>query len=266
MNANDMKPEEKVSSFYNSTGWEHDEEGNTLDANKWEDLRDVSNEYLVRCRKRLNRYIPKNGELFLDLGSGPIQYPEYLEYSSNYRERHCIDLSKSALEVAKEKATNIKTFHGSFFDMPMEDNVYDCCISQHVIYHMAKEDQSIAINKLLDITKSGGKIIIVYGNPNSILEQPYKINRKIKKIFNLKTEHDLYHYVYPLKWWHQFNKKSKVEIYPWRTFNAFYLKKLFPNNFVGKYLLKIVYKLENVLPKFITLVFAQYPTIVLTKK
>ena len=78
-----MKPEEKVSSFYNSTGWEHDEEGNTLDANKWEDLRVVSNEYLVRCRKRLNRYIPKNGELFVDLGSGPIQYFVLILFSIN---------------------------------------------------------------------------------------------------------------------------------------------------------------------------------------
>ncbi|MDA8733186.1 class I SAM-dependent methyltransferase [Gammaproteobacteria bacterium] len=261
-----MKPEEKASNFYNSNGWEHDKEGNTLDANKWEDLRVVSKEYIVNCRKRLNRFIPKNGELFFDLGSGPIQYPEYLEYSKNFKERHCMDLSKSALEVAAKKATNIKTFHGSFFDVPMSHNIYDCSISQHVIYHMDKDDQAIAINKMIDITKSGGKIVIVYGNPNSILEIPYKINRLIKKIFNLKTEHDLYHFVHPLKWWYQFNEKSKVEMYPWRTFNVFYLKKLFPNNFIGKFLLKIVFKLENMLPKFITLAFAQYPTIVLTKK
>ena len=131
---------------------------------------------------------------------------------------------------------------------------------------MDKEDQALAINKLLEITKKGGKVIIVYGNPNSLLEIPYKIYRLIKKIFKLKTEHDLYHFVYPLKWWHQFEDKSNVELYLWRTFNSFYLKKIFPNNFIGKKLLQIIYKLEDVLPKFITLAIAQYPTIVLTKK
>ena len=130
---------------------------------------------------------------------------------------------------------------------------------------MAKEDQLAAINKLLDITKSGGKIVIVYGNPNSILELPYKIYRLIKRLFNLKTEHDLYHFVYPLRWWRQFNDRSKVEIYPWRTFNAFYLRNIIPNNSFGRYLLKIIFKLENILPKFLILAIAQYPTIVLTK-
>ena len=109
-----MKAEEKASKFYNSDGWSHDDDGNTLDANKWEDLRDCSKNYIADCRKRLNNYIPESGELFFDLGSGPIQYPEYLEYSSNFKERHCLDLSQSALEIAKSKGDNIKIFHGSF--------------------------------------------------------------------------------------------------------------------------------------------------------
>ncbi len=261
-----MKAEEKASQFYNSNGWSHDDKGNTLDANKWEDLRDCSKKYLADCRSRVNKYIPKSGDLFFDLGSGPIQYPEYLEHSSNFKERHCLDLSKDALDIAKSKAKNIKIFHGSFFEIPIEDNTYDCSISQHVIYHMDKEDQSEAIIKLINITKSGGKVIIVYGNPNSILDLPYKIYRFIKKIFKFKTKHDLYHFVYPLKWWYQFKDRCEVEIYPWRTFNAFYLKTIFPDNFIGKYALKITYKLENILPRFISLSIAQYPTIVLTKK
>lgn len=109
-----MKSEEKASQFYNSNGWSHDDKGNTLDANKWEDLRDCSKEYLANCRSRVNKYIPKSGDLFFDLGSGPIQYPEYLEHSSNFKERHCLDLSKDALDIAKSKAKNIKIFHGSF--------------------------------------------------------------------------------------------------------------------------------------------------------
>ena len=39
----------------------------------------------------------------LDMASGPIQYPEYLVYSSNFKKRYCVDLSKNALEAAKKK-------------------------------------------------------------------------------------------------------------------------------------------------------------------
>ena len=33
------------------------------------------------------------GDLFLDAGSGPVQYPEYLTYSEGYRYRVCADIS-----------------------------------------------------------------------------------------------------------------------------------------------------------------------------
>ena len=54
-----MKAEDKASKFYNSSGWSHDEDGNTLDANKWEDLRDCSIDYIAKCRRRLKKYIPE---------------------------------------------------------------------------------------------------------------------------------------------------------------------------------------------------------------
>ena len=260
------KPEQLASEFYNSEGWETNLEGNTLDADKWEDLRDCSEIYLSRCRKRLNRHIPKSGELFMDLGSGPIQYDEYLQYSKNFQKRHCVDLSENALKVAKKRAENVETFCGSFFDLDFEEAPYDCVISQHVIYHMHKEDQSKAIDKIINITKKKGKIVIVYGNPNSLFEIPYKIFRIIKRILRFETKHDLYHHTFPLNWWYQFSDKADVEIYPWRTFNAFYLKKLIPDNFIGKTVLRGFYAFEENLPRFLTTRIAQYPTIVLTKK
>ena len=260
-----MKAEDKVSKFYNSEGWEHDQSGNTVDANKWEDLRECSKSYLHKVRKRFGQYLPRSGNLFLDLGSGPIQYPEYLVYSENFNERHCIDLSNNALKIAKFKAPNIKTYCGSFFDISLPLNTYDCSIAQHVLYHMDKNIQKDAIQKLIDITKPGGTIAIVYGNPNSPFEWPYKFYRTIKKFFGIRTNHDLYHFAYPLSWWKQFDKQADIQIYPWRTLNAFYLKKFIPNNICGTYCLNILFKIENLLPKFIIKRIAQYPTIILKK-
>jgi SAM-dependent methyltransferase len=261
-----MGPEEKASEFYNSSGWCLDDLGNTLDANKWEDLRPCSQKYLSDCRKRLGTYLEGSGHLFLDFGSGPIQYPEYLDYSKNYNERHCIDLSENALNIAKGKAANIKVIHGSFLSLELPKDSYDCCIAQHVLYHIDKNEQANVVRKLLEVTKPGGTIAIVYGNPNSPLELPYKLYRIFKRLFKIETNHDLYHFVFSMKWWRQFEDSADVKICLWRTLNSFYLKKLIPDNRMGIFILDKLFKIESTIPSQISTLFGQYPVIILKKK
>ena len=43
------------------------------------------------------------GKNLLDIGCGPIQYPEYAEYLKNFELRVCIDLSQEALKMARSK-------------------------------------------------------------------------------------------------------------------------------------------------------------------
>jgi hypothetical protein len=50
--------EERVSKFYNKTGWETEGEI-TEDARRWEDLRENSKEYVSKCRLRVLRHIPE---------------------------------------------------------------------------------------------------------------------------------------------------------------------------------------------------------------
>jgi len=118
------KAEEKVSEFYNTVGWETDDEI-TEDARRFEDLRECSKEYVSKCRLRVLRHIPDHGLNILDMASGPIQYKEYLEYSKNFRKRYCIDLSSTALEIARKKIGDHGVFlHSSFFDIPLEENFF----------------------------------------------------------------------------------------------------------------------------------------------
>ena len=74
----------------------------------------------------------------------------------------------------------------------------------------------------------------------------------------------MYFYCHKLKWWEQFSKIAKVEFYPWRPFSSQHQEKLFPNNFVGKILFKILILLEKKFPKIFVKYF-QYPIIVLKK-
>jgi ubiquinone/menaquinone biosynthesis C-methylase UbiE len=284
-------PEEIVSRFYNTVGWETTEEI-TEDAKRWEDLREFSREYVSKCRLRVLRHIPEQGMNILDMASGPIQYKEYLEYSKNFKKRYCVDLSLAALEMAKKKISDHGVFlHGSFFNISLEENFFDCAISLHTIYHIDREKQEEAVRKLLYVTKPGKPVIIVYGNPNTLMVSlPFRLFKKIKIFFlklltfpfrvlrwgyrylrkstpeGVKEESfDLYYYLHPLEWWNRFDEKAVIKILPWRSLGSDDQKRLIPNNKIGKKMLDILFKLEDRYPVFFVNHF-QYPMIILTKK
>ena len=58
---------------------------------------------------------------------------------------------------------------------------------------------------------------------------------------------------------------ADVKILPWRTFGTEMQKRIFPDNYVGKIMFKVLFFLEDLLPKFFVKV-GVYPMIILTKK
>ena len=249
-----------ISKFYNKYGWK---KYNKIfkDAQLFEDLRDNSSEYVKKCRLRLNNYIPKRGKNLLDFASGPIQYKEYLSYSKNFRYRHCVDFSKDAITVAKKKiGKKGKFYNKDFKKIRFKENFFDCIISMHTIYHIKKNDQKKIIKKLIKISKKNTPIIIVYSNPNTIIS-------RVKKLLNLKSKKTkkLYFYCHPNDWWYQFKKIAKVKIMPWRSFSSQHQKIIFPDNYIGKNMFKILFIFEQMFPYFFSKNF-QYPMIILKKK
>jgi ubiquinone/menaquinone biosynthesis C-methylase UbiE len=268
-----MKNAEKtLSKFYEKFGWKVENEI-TEDARQFEDLRECAIEYLNKSRLRVFKHIPSQGQFILDMASGPIQYPEYLSYSKNFEKRYCVDLSKDALSLAEKKIGDHGIYlNGSFFDIPLSDNYFDCSISLHTIYHMDKDKQSTAVNKLLDVTKPGKPVIIVYSNPNTLLGKLSKYRNRMKNISNsdesfysVTQEQEIYFYLHNLEWWNQFRNRSSVKIYPWRSFLTETQNKYFPDNSLGKILFKVLYRLEDFFPNFFARNF-QYIIVVLTKK
>ena len=271
--------EELLSQYYNNDGWD-EKDGITQDAIKDEDLRNCAKEYISKCRLRVLKYIPLKGENFLDLGSGPIQYPEYLAYSKNFKKRFCLDLSHKALEVAKSKlGEHGEYLHGSFFNIELPKESFDCAITLHCIYHMDFNNQDTAIRKLLSLLKPGMPLIVVYSNPYSFEQLIFKPIKNILKIFFIlfdeinflifkkrkyrKTK--FYFKPHSLFWWNRFSDESIVKINPWRTFSARMQKIAFPNNYIGRKMFKILFNLEEKFPKFFVF-FGTYPIITLIKK
>lgn len=249
-----------VYKFYNSTGWKKNKKY-FIDADISEDLRLNSSEYVSKCRKRILRYIPKKGKNILDFASGPIQYKEYLLYSKNFTYRHCVDFSKDAINFARLKIGKKGKFYcKDFLDIQFRKNYFDCILSLHTIYHIHKSKQKKVIKKLLYISKKKTPIVIVYSNPNTIID-------RFKFFFNYKNKKksDYYFFSHHINWWKQFEDTADIKFYPWRSFSSNHQKFLVPNNILGKKIFKILFYLEDKFKKFFIKNF-QYYTIVLKKK
>lgn len=265
--------EDLVWRFYDTVGWET-EDGITEDARRWEDLRLHAREYVSKCRLRVLRHIPKTGLNILDMASGPIQYDEYLEYSKNFSKRYCVDLSEKALEGAKEQIGVHGVFlHGSFLDIPLENDFFDCSVSLHTIYHIDKDKQEEAVRKLVRVTKPGKPVIIVYSNPQTILASlPLRALRRAKRLFttaerksNSQRGPTLYAYAQPIDWWARFTDVAIVKILPWRSLGSEDQRSLIPDTKIGEMMLKLLFSLEDAFPRFFVKHF-QYPMIILVKK
>ena len=265
--------EKNISDFYNTVGWES--EGQIYeDTRRFVDLRNHAQEYNSKCRLRVSRHIPSSGDNMLDMASGPIPYKEYLAYSENFKKRYCVDLSSKALDDAKQKIGDKGVFLcGSFFDLDFENDFFDCVISLHTIYHMDKEQQEEAVRKLITVTKPGKPVIIVYRNPNTLIEYFVSPLRKLKQVWKKvnsrlvgsNKEAELYAFAYPIDWWSRFKSEADIEIFPWKSFYSPHQKVLIPDNKLGKKIFDLLYYLEEKFPNFFVHNF-QYPMIVLRKK
>lgn len=249
-----------VYEFYKKKGWNFRKKI-SLDSKLFEDNRKVSKNYLKNTRLKLLDFIPKKGDNFLDFASGPLQYKEYLSYSKNFKVRHCVDFSPTAIKIAKKKIKN----HGKFYckdimKINFKKNYFDCILSMHTIYHINKNHQKKVVEKLISSAKRNKPIIIVYSNPDIIIKKIYNLFFKIKK-----KKSSIYFYCHPNKWWKQFESKATINFYCWRSFASQHQEKLIPNNYIGNFLLNILFHLEKKFPFFFSSYF-QYPIIVLKKK
>jgi ubiquinone/menaquinone biosynthesis C-methylase UbiE len=154
---------EEVRRFYDSVGWRRVGPGLFQNA-RYEDLRPVSQEYIQRCHRRVLRHLRPSGKYLLDAGSGPIQYPEYLEYSAGYTRRLCLDLSALALREARERIGSHGLFVvGDIAHLPLRSGVVDGAVSLHTFHHLPAVEQQRAFGEMIRVLVPGALAVVVYG-------------------------------------------------------------------------------------------------------
>lgn len=263
-----------VQNFYDSIGWKMN--NNVYeDTAMFEDLRDVSRDYIHKCHLRINRYIKSNGEYILDAASGPIPFPEYLDYSMGYNQRICVDISLLGLKEARKKLGEKGTYIlGDITNLPFLNETFDGVISLHTIYHVPKNEQKKAFLELFRVAKSGSSVVVTYswGRYSVFMFFPtllYIVRGKIKKLFSLKrskcSEPNIYYHTHHFIWMiSQFSGIFNFEILVCRTVNIYFLKTFIHNKLYGRKILDIIFSIENKIPHLAGL-FGQYPLIVIRK-
>ena len=157
----EVEVQRQVREFYDSIGWQEISAGVYQNA-RYEDLRPVTREYIRRCHMRVSRHLPLEGEYFLDAGSGPIQYPEYLEYSRGYRFRVCLDLSRRALKGARERVGEHGLFVvGDVARLPFPPEIFTGQVSLHTVHHLPENQQRSAFEELYRVLEPGGRTVVV---------------------------------------------------------------------------------------------------------
>jgi SAM-dependent methyltransferase len=169
----DSEIKKQVREFYDQIGWQQISEGLYQNAH-YEDLRPVSREYIHRCHLRVLNHLTPNGQLLLDAGSGPIQYPEYLEYSRGYQYRVCADISMVALQEARRRVGK----HGLFVvadiaNLPFRADCFDAVVSLHAIHHLPPEEHRRAFQEIYRLLKPGRSAVVVNGWSRSLLMRLY---------------------------------------------------------------------------------------------
>ena len=175
---------QQVKDFYDQVGWQAVAEGVYQNAH-YEDLRSVSRGYIHRCHLRLLRHLKPAGRFLLDAGSGPIQYPEYLEYSRGYERRVCADISFTALLEARRRIGE----HGLFVvcdvaNLPFEARAFEGVVSLHTIHHLPEDEHLQAYGELYRCLRPGCTAVVVNGWPGSRMmrwAEPFiRLNRRLR--------------------------------------------------------------------------------------
>ena len=256
--------EDQVRDFYDETGWQADAadaEAVYGDARLWEDLRPCAAEYVTACRRKVLQFLPGSGDRILDAGSGPIQYPEYLEYSQGFSKRVCVDLSQHALDEARKKLGDHGEYvRASLLELPFPADSFDAAVSLHTIYHIDSSRQEDAVRELLRVLKPGARAVVVYANPDRLAARLKALARRPRAVSG-----PIYFFAHPLSWWNRFAAEAGVQLVPWRSLNANESRALIPDNRLGAGIFRAVLAYERAAPG-LAVRLGCYPMIVLTRR
>jgi ubiquinone/menaquinone biosynthesis C-methylase UbiE len=271
---------QQVREFYDQIGWAQVGDGLYQNA-RYEDLRPVAQEYIHKCHLRVNRYLDPRGDLLLDAGSGPVQWPEYLTYSVKYRYRVCADLSFTALKEARQRLGDRGLYVVmDIANLPFKPDAFDGIVSLHTIHHLPAQDHKKAYAELLRGLKQGHRAVVVNGWSNPpLMRAADRLANLFKRLVmpfgrrqaeeasesaplsdaanipegTVKLDEPTGTYVHKsdTAWLReQLKDVTPIEIFVWRSVSTRFIRTYVREKAGGKLLLRFIYWLEERFPRY----------------
>jgi len=277
---------QQVREFYDQVGWQK-VAGDLYQNARYEDLRPVSAEYIRRCHQRVKRRLPRAGKYLLDAGSGPVQYPAYLAYSSEHTYRVCADISIVALMEARTRVGERGLYVvADVANLPFRRDAFDGAVSLHTLHHLPFEDQLRAYAEIHRVLAPGQTAVVVNGwtqaplmrATNGLVRLAEELGGWVARLrgkpgaekraknqtpvsdssgtFVRKLDAKLLH--------SELDGKMRIEIGVWRSVSVRWLRALVHAPTGGRLFLKLLYALEERFPRWFG-ENGQYPLVVVEK-
>jgi len=194
-----------------------------------------------------------------------------------------LDISDRALAIARKKFEGQAEYIcASILDIPKPEHYFDAAYCAHVIYHIDKDLQEAAIRELIRVTRPGGRIIVLYRNPDALPEllirrgqSLLRLMGKAKRLMQRSKRTNTvaaqnrppppYFFAHPLAWWKRFDGECDVALIPWDVMSSTEEEQLFMFRPVSSWGYRFCSWFENKHPgKAVR--WWSYPIIQLTKK
>ena len=146
------------------------------------------------------------GSRVLDLGCGTgLELEKYFPLCPSARVTG-IDLSEAMLNALKKKFTDkdITLIVGSYFDVPLGENVFDAAVSVESLHHFTKDEKIPLYKKLHTALRVNGYLILTdYFAATDDEEQTHRNNLNALKAEQGIRDDEFYHYDTPLTVQHE---------------------------------------------------------------
>jgi SAM-dependent methyltransferase len=278
-----------VQNWYNEYGWKTGEGGACLDSLAFGDYRPVVQEYGHKTHLRPLKYLRGKGKYILDVASGAVPQPEYLDFSVGFEKRICVDLSYLALQQARKKLGDKGIYIvGDITNLPLQDDVCDSVLSFHTIYHIPADEQASAFQELYRVLKPSGTALVIYnwGKHSSLMRlaeiplHPAILGtlHRLKGLFRSKPKapgsvpslppppaKGLYFHAHDYSWFkRELGRYFDFEVVCWRTMHQQFLAYYVRPRFFGKTLLRVIYWFEDHFPHLMGR-WGQFPLFIINK-
>ena len=146
------------------------------------------------------------GSRVLDLGCGTgLELEKYFPLCPSARVTG-IDLSEAMLNALKKKFTDkdVTLIVGSYFDVPLGENVFDAAVSVESLHHFTKDEKIPLYKKLHTALRANGYLILTdYFAATDDEEQTHRNNLNELKAEQGIRDDEFYHYDTPLTVQHE---------------------------------------------------------------